>query len=210
MSQPTGDGTQSVVIPDPQGGTGTDPNAGTTDPGTGTPPGEPGTAKTYTQAEMDAIMARMQAADRTAAQKTADLKKITDAQLSEQEKKEQDLKDAQEKASKLAVRVQEQAVENAFLTDRTYSWVNPGSALKLLDRDGVTVDDDGKVQGMKAALDKLAKSDSYLIKTPDGDDASGGKGKQGTTGSTGTNRQHGQGNDRAKWERDFPAMRGRV
>lgn len=54
-------------------------------------------------------------------------------------------------------------MEIAFLKDNSYSWHNPGRALKLADLSGVEIDDDGNVHGLRAALDKLAKSDPYLI-----------------------------------------------
>lgn len=63
-------------------------------------------------------------------------------------------------------------LENAFLQDNTYSWHNPSRALKLADLSDVEIEDDGSVHGLKAALDKLAKSDAYLI-----NQESKGKGK---------------------------------
>jgi hypothetical protein len=55
-------------------------------------------------------------------------------------------------------------LENAFLKDNTFTWHNPGRALKLADLSKVEIDDDGTVHGLKEALEKLAKSDPYLIK----------------------------------------------
>lgn len=52
----------------------------------------------------------------------------------------------------------------AFLQDNTYEWHNPGRALKLADLSEVEIDDDGKVHGLKAALDALVKTDPYLVK----------------------------------------------
>lgn len=66
--------------------------------------------------------------------------------------------------SELLEALRERTLENAFLKDNTYSWHNPGRALRLADLSEVEIDDDGNVHGLKAALDKLAKSDAYLIK----------------------------------------------
>lgn len=68
--------------------------------------------------------------------------------------------------------IRDRTLENAFLKDNTYSWHNPGRALSLADLSNVEIDDDGKVHGLKAALDALAKSDSYLIKNEESKDKS--------------------------------------
>lgn len=61
-------------------------------------------------------------------------------------------------------------LENAFLTDNSYEWHNPRRALSLADLSEVEIDDDGKVHGLKQALDALAKSDAYLLKSKKGDE----------------------------------------
>ena len=55
-------------------------------------------------------------------------------------------------------------LENAFLSSNKYEWHNPGRALALADLSEVEIDSDGSVHGLESALDKLAKSDSYLLK----------------------------------------------
>jgi chromosome segregation ATPase len=67
--------------------------------------------------------------------------------------------------STLSSALSEARLQVAFLQDNTYAWHNPGRALKLADLSEVEIDDDGTVTGLKSALDKLAKTDSYLIKT---------------------------------------------
>lgn len=58
--------------------------------------------------------------------------------------------------------------------------VDPDAAYALMDRSGVTVDDDGQVQGVKAALEALAKSKPYLVRqdaaSRSGADFAGGSG----------------------------------
>lgn len=56
------------------------------------------------------------------------------------------------------------ALENAFLRDNTYSWQNTSAALRLVDMDNVEIESDGKISGLKSALDKLAKDNPYLLK----------------------------------------------
>jgi hypothetical protein len=56
-------------------------------------------------------------------------------------------------------------LEIAFLKDNTYEWHNPGRALQVADLSRVEVDKDGSVKGLSDALEALAKSDPYLIKT---------------------------------------------
>lgn len=56
------------------------------------------------------------------------------------------------------------SLENAFLKDNTHEWANPAAALKLADLSQVEIGEDGTVEGLRAALDALAKSDPYLLK----------------------------------------------
>lgn len=78
-------------------------------------------------------------------------------------------------------------INNAFLTANTHEWVNPATALRLADLSRVEIEKDGTVTGLQTALDKLAKSDPYLLKAAKNDDDSdkddddkekGGKGKK--------------------------------
>lgn len=76
--------------------------------------------------------------------------------------------------------LREARLENAFFVDNTYQWHNPSRALKLLDMTGIDIDSDGKVSGLKKALDDLAKSDPYLVKGKENDKKEPeGKGKTG-------------------------------
>lgn len=56
------------------------------------------------------------------------------------------------------------SLQNAFLSDNAYEWQDAKAALKLADLSDVEIGDDGAVEGMKVALDKLAKSSPYLLK----------------------------------------------
>lgn len=80
----------------------------------------------------------------------------------------------------LSTALQEARLQNAFLQDNTYEWHNPGRALKLADLSEVEFDDDGKVHGLKAALDALVKTDPYLVKAKDDKDEKDPPKKTGT------------------------------
>lgn len=85
----------------------------------------------------------------------------------EQEKLQQKVQEQETQISALEDSLRSAHLENAFLKDNTFTWHNPGRALKLADLSKVEIDDDGTVHGLKEALDKLAKSDPYLIKQED-------------------------------------------
>lgn len=216
MSQPNGG--------DPQSGTtGAQSGAGSTDPAnptTATPPvtdpaqsGGTQTPETVSKADFDALAARMAAADRRAAAAEKKIKDADDAALSEADKVKQQNAELQAEIAKERERNQQQALENAVLLDQTYSWYNNANVLRLIDRDLITFDDKGQPQGVKAALDKLAKSDAHLLKPKEG--TSGDDGKDGKPGGTTGVPSGGRGttgapSDAERWRKKFPAMRDRV
>lgn len=56
------------------------------------------------------------------------------------------------------------ALDNSFLSNNKHEWLDADAALRLLDRDMIEIEDDGKVHGLTVALDKLAKDKPYLLK----------------------------------------------
>lgn len=104
-------------------------------------------------------------ADARAAKFEAELKQLRDKDLPEAEKQTRELQEAQEKVSALAETNKALALQVAFLKDNTFTWHNPERAMKLVDLSKVEVHDDGTVTGLKDALNALAKSDDYLVKT---------------------------------------------
>lgn len=133
----------------------------------------------------------------------ARLKAIEDKDKSELDKTTGDLTDAQAKVKTLEARNQELAIQNAFLSDNKHSWANPKTALKLADLSEVEIDEDGTVTGLDKALDKLAKSDPYLLKGKDDDDE--GDGPQPPTGQPVTKKAKGN-PDREKLLKKYPAL----
>jgi hypothetical protein len=85
----------------------------------------------------------------------------------ELEKVQQQVVDLETQNKALSESLRQAHLENAFLKDNSYTWHNPGRALKLADLSEVEIDDDGTVHGLKKALDALAKSDAYLLKQED-------------------------------------------
>lgn len=201
--------------PDPSQSAAGDPsgtgNPNPVDPTSGDPQGgdNPITPAAITPEAYAAIQARMQAADRRASALEAENKKFKDAQLNETQRLEQRATEAEARAKELEESLAQERLNNAFLADKTYKWHNPEVALKLADTDLITKDDSGKVTGMKAALDKLAKEHPYLLDTSggaDGPDTS----KGGRTGVTPSVSAGGRGADRSALEDKFPALKGRV
>jgi len=203
----TGDGT----------GTGGDPGAG----GAGAQSGAPDAGQqnpppaTVTQAEYDALRARLQAADQNRAKAEADLKQIRDKDLPALEKATRDLAEAEKVRDAALADLKQTRLENAFVTDNKYKWKNPKTALKLADLSKVEVDDDGTVRNLTAALDALAKAEPYLLEedTSGDDDGSGGDSNGAGRGSTGApaggGRQADTKTDAKKFAARIPALRTR-
>lgn len=193
--------------PTAQGGTGSGEPIDPAQPAD--PPADPqGKTAAQLEAELAATRNRMQAADRNNAALQAKLKLIEDANLSETEKLKRDFEAMKAEKEALEQRERELRIEQAFVTDNTYSWHNPRAALKLADLSDLEIDDKGTVKGLKEALKAVADANPWMIKTAESAPA-------GPTGSTGV---AGQGTGgaakgdptKADLEKKFPALRGRV
>ena len=222
MTAPNGDPGSAGQGSDPQGGTGAPVDA-TGQPqsgqqtGIGTEDGaqgqqQPTKSVAELQAELEATRRRMTAADQNSAKYQAELKKLQDAQLSEQDKLKRDFADAQETITKLQEENKRLRVENHFVTDSTYNWHDPHAALKLANLSDVKFDDAGKPSGLTEAMKAVAEAHPFLLK-PKEEGGSGGTPPAPPAGSTGVNGRPGNqpnGPDRSALEKRFPAMRGRV
>jgi len=206
-----GQGQQSAPAAGEGGQTGDSAQGGAT--GTGSDSGSTSTTETVSKADFEALRARMQAADQRASKAEGDLKQLRDKDLPELDKAKRDLVELGANNEKLKDDNQKLRVENSFLTDNTFKWRNPASALKLLDRSKLTVDSDGNVLGMKDALAALAKSDAYLLEPEAGKDGEG-QGQQGQQGPPGTAAGAGPNNatgaGKKALETRFSALRGRA
>lgn len=135
-------------------------------------------------------------------------KEQEDKGKTELEKAQSDLQESVKERDALQSQVGQLQLEIAFLTDNTYSWQNPKRALQLADLSEVEIKD-GKVKGLDKALEALAKSDPYLLKSKEDK----GENDEGAGGPTGQqhNRKKGEktGSDRNALMKKYPALRGR-
>jgi len=218
MTQPT-DSTGQSAGAGGQSATGTDGTAtgtGTTDTaGQSAGTGQAAQPAVVTQAEFDALKRQLQAADQNRTRAEAEAKALKDAQLSAEEKTKQDLAEAQKALAQREADLRNAMIQNAFVTDNTYTWHDPKAALKLADLSGVTIDGD-KVNGLKEALKAVADAFPFMVKPKD-DTGSEGSGNDTSSGggATGVGGQ-GSGAGRAgnatlqDLQKRFPAMKGRV
>lgn len=154
------------------------------------------------RAEYDKIDARMRAADQRASKLEEELKAIQRKDQSELERAQTDVKDLTAKMEGLSTRLQDTLLQNAFLSNNKYTWHDPQDALRLMDMEGVSIDDDGKVSGLPEAIAKLAKAKPHLLKTED-NDSSGAP-----SGSANNGKRKGDGKPPKKeYSSRFPALR---
>lgn len=181
-------------------------------------------ADTVSKADYDALMARMQAADKNHAAAQQRVKELEDKDKSDLEKAQAEAQAAKDEAAKLKQNQTDMLTSNSFLTVKdSPTWHNTSAALKLLDRSLITIEDDGTVKGMEAAVKKLQTDHPYLVKPAepgDGKQQQQGGGGQGGGGQGGGQRPSGSSNngqggggkgpDRKELEKRFPALRGRA
>lgn len=155
-----------------------------------------------TRAEFESIKARMQAADRAKATVENELKELRRKDQSELERAQTDVKDLTGTVETLKKRLNDTLMENVFLSNNKYTWHDPQDALRLMDMEGVSIDDDGKVSGLPEAIAKLAKAKPHLLKTEGSNDA-------GTpSGSAANGKRKGEGKPPKKeYSSRFPALR---
>jgi hypothetical protein len=107
---------------------------------------------------------RRKEAEKRAEELERELAELKGKDTPEQEKLQTKVAELESSNEALTQSLRESRLQVAFLKDNSYDWHNPGRALSLADLSEVEIDDDGKVHGLKKALDSLAKSDAYLIK----------------------------------------------
>ena len=202
-------------------GTGSDGGAGSGSGGTGDGgagegqgKGEGGNSEAKIKAlqeEKDRHFNKRSEAEKALEAANKKLKDIEDAGKSEIEKAKSDLEEVTKAHDALTAENSSLRLELAFVTDNTYKWQNPKAALKLADLSEVEFKD-GKITGLDKALEKLAKSDPYLLAEKDEGE---GKGKDDNKGGSATGQQHnggkgkGKGDDQQTLLKKYPALRGR-
>lgn len=162
---------------------------------------------TVSAEEFNKLQERMKNADRRANKAEEALKTKERAELDDKTRAEKERDDAIAERDKAKEQLQRAKINNAFLTNNKHNWHNPDRALRLLDLSEVEVNDEGEVIGMVEAIESLAKSDPYLIKTDADDDEGKGGAPSGTSvGSNGKTKDKGK-LDRAALEKKYPALR---
>jgi hypothetical protein len=163
--------------------------------------------ETVSRADYEAQQRRLAAADRRATELDKELKAIKDKDKSELERAREEAESATKQFEGLQSENRRLRLQVAFLSDSTVTWHSAEDALMHLERDdSVTIDDDGKVQGMAEAIKRLAKDKEYLVKktATTGNGATGPSGQNvGGAGSGGGNKK----TSRADYEKKFPALK---
>lgn len=160
-------------------------------------------------AEIEAIKARMRAADRRAAAAEAKAKEYEDKDKSEGQRLSEENESLKSEVETLKKSLQEQRLQNAFLTSNDYTWQDAEAALRLADLSGV-VDEDGEVDkaALKKALKALAEGKPFLVKTQEGNGESKNGPSGSSTGSSKNNRQQ-SGPSEDELRRRYPALANR-
>lgn len=131
------------------------------------PEGDSGTSVTdVAQLQKELNKARKQAAETRAALKLLqdERKSETDQQLTEQQRLEQRVQELERTNEKLAATVRE-SVLTATVTQYAAKLgiIDPDAAVKLLDKDDLELDDDGRPLNVEQALKELVKEKPYLV-----------------------------------------------
>ena len=138
------------------------------------------TPKTFTQADVDRLISERLTRERgkfadydDLKAKATELKKLQDAQLTEQQRLdarrselEQKLSNAESAATQQRMTIQERLIQAEVKTIAAgLGFLDPGDAWRMADLADVTMDDEFQVDGakVKKALEKLAKDKPYLI-----------------------------------------------
>ena len=125
--------------------------------------------------DMEALRARMKAADKRAAKAEARLKEIEDAKKDDLTKAQDEVTELTEKVESLQSELSGLRLQNAFLTANKHSWHDPDTALALAQSkkylDDVADEETGEVDksALTKALDRLAKEHAYLVKSEKND-----------------------------------------
>lgn len=159
---------------------------------------------TVSQEEYDKLFARMQAADKAKAAAEAKAKEYEDKDKTELQRAQSEAEEAKKALEAAEEELKRSRINNAFLSSNKHEWHNADRALALLDLSGVEIDDSGNVVGIDKAIDALAKSDPYLIKSsPEG--GSGAKDASGApVGKAGDKKEK---VDRDRLLEKYPALR---
>lgn len=147
-------------------------------------------------------------------------KKQTDAERAKNDENtnlKNDIQALRDENGTLRSTLNRQAILGAIRDDARFEWYDPNMVAQQLDPEVVKVSDDGKVEGIKTQLTKVAKDHPFLLKT---DKTQQGNGQQNNGGTQGgpTGFQPGQGGasgggnqtDTKKLAEEYPALALRI
>jgi len=157
------------------------------------------------QEELERVRNRMKAADKRAEEAEKKAKEYEDKDKDELTKTTERVTELEKENTALGEAVNRLRIENEFLSSNKYTWHNPKRALSLIDLSEVSITEDGKVEGLDKALDALAKSDAYLLKTGKEEEEE----PTGPSGSAHNGRKGGDGKnlDAETLKKKYPALR---
>ncbi|MDQ0270732.1 phage scaffolding protein [Cytobacillus purgationiresistens] len=149
--------------------------------------------KTFTQAELDKILADRVAREKKKQLETADkLKKLEEYEQAEEERKKAAMSEAErlkaekeeaskkaEEAAEQAKKAQESANQRIVNTEiksiaRSLNANDLNDVLTLLDKSSIEIDDEGNVKGVDEAVNTLKEAKPWMFKQSLGADAVGG------------------------------------
>jgi hypothetical protein len=149
--------------------------------------------KTFTQAELDAIIEkRLKREKEKQVETEAKLKRLAELEADEEKRRKEAMSEAERlkaekdeadrkavEAAENAKKAQETANQRITNTEirsiaRSLNANNADDVLAFIDKSTVTIDDEGNVKGADEAVKALKESKPYLFKQPVGADAAGG------------------------------------
>lgn len=154
------------------------------------------TAKTFTQAELDALIADRLKRERekyadydTLKTRAAKLTEIEDAQKSAEQKLQEQLTALQQQTDKAKADRRDAVLRSAIVAAAAKAGMaDPADAYSLLDKSKIEIKDDDTVTGIEEAIKALAEAKPYLLKS----------GRQ-TTATSATNPAGNAGVDNLDW-----------
>jgi hypothetical protein len=135
--------------------------------------------------EYNLVLRRIDAADRAKGEMERRLRAIDDKDKSELDKAKRDLEEITRRAEEAEAAALQAKLANEILKFPGFVWHDPEAVLRMVDMEMISVDDDGKVTGVKDALTKLSRDKAYLLKGKDSDKKT--KEGAGTAGASGHN-----------------------
>lgn len=182
------------------GGTGSEGSDGGEDTGSSS------SGETVSKEEHERLKARMQAADKSAAEALKKVKEFEDKDKSETERLTSQVEDLTKTNADLVEENKRLRFDNAFAMQSKHSWQDPEIVLGLVrNHEAVTVEEDGTIKGLDKALEAIAKTKPYLLKSDEGGDG------QQPPPASGSGTGSGKKNDPSKMDEDalrkkYPAL----